>query len=1320
MQLIEKIIIYLDKRLCFRVIGFSVLLTLLMILEPSYCFASFSLPDSKLAWKNRNIDGHKLTVYCLYSDSRGLVWQGTNNGLYMFDGVASHNVGGKHLEGFQIFAITEKDDVIYLGTNNGLYKYEFKTGKILPLKGYSPKEIRSLLWDNDKLWIGGLYGIYVYDSRTGNLVNHSEGLPDKSVYSILRDGRGIIYVGTYNGLARWDSSRKRFTGIPLILNSENINNIFVNCLIESDDSSFIYVGSGHLLLKYFPSTDRCENVPELEGNVIKCIAKSGADHLIIGTDNGLFDFHDNIYYQYRHDSRNEQTLADNEIWSVYVDSKNNIWAGHERGFSIASGSGAIRTVKLSTLSNSGEGNEIHSILRDGHGRLWLGGTNGVMCIGNDGKAKWYRHSESKNSLSNNRVRLVKEDSANHLWVLTDGGLNRYNPEDDNFDIFYVVDKDGGHRSNWVYAMEEDSDHYWIGAYLGGLHYIDKSKFGLSGATVTADKSINSEHGFGLPNSTLSNDLVNNVIKDNQGNIWVLLFRDNILLKYNDKNKKLSAFNIYNMTGGYPSKINIDNKGRIWCAFDSGAIMFKEDGKSEIIRFPNTNSSERIEAIGNVGEDVWISTQSNIWKVNGDGLTATLLPLPQKVYTAIYQDKITGNVLLGGIDEILEVDPRKLENAVELRSIKMVVKDTKEGELDLSELRMDKRGMTIPYGGKVTLVVSTLDYGPESISRYLYKLAKDKTDTIGGWVVMPEGANTITLSDLKMGDYEILVKNLGSPGAPLSIPLKVERPVVLSWWAISLYTIAGLLIIACIIIYMRRRSARVIQEEERKKTVQMAERRLNFLTAMSHDLKTPLSMIMGPVSLLKEKTENAETKRSLDIVYDNAVQLNNMIHRTLELHELNEDDEWLLINSVFDVVEFSKVIFERFKSNNPRKNFIFHASCDHILIEADAVKFESIITNLLSNSCKYSEDGSTVMCCISRKNNVLELVVSDDGLGISDKDRPYIFKRMFRASSTSKSREGSGIGLYLIKKYLEKMGGSIELTSKEGEGSSFLVSLPIHEKSAVSVLNDSNRNSENLKKVLIVEDNSQISTFVRDLLNKEYTCLIADNGRSGLAIAQSFNPDIIILDEMMPIMNGMEMAQRLKQIPRLTTVPVIMLTARNDNRTENESVQVGIDIFMSKPFDPGVLLGRIKQLLRKREEIQEDIRKDYRIRSMTDPKPIEAESIPEKQLALIAKVIEENYSDIDLNVNFLCEKCEMSHKHLYRILKKYIGMSPLDYIQNVRLQKAAILLKQHHFTVSEVCYMVGFKTPSYFTKCFTSKFGVNPSQYESSDITDVEK
>ncbi|MDE5934737.1 MAG: response regulator, partial [Muribaculaceae bacterium] len=583
---------------------------------------------------------------------------------------------------------------------------------------------------------------------------------------------------------------------------------------------------------------------------------------------------------------------------------------------------------------------------------------------------------------------------------------------------------------------------------------------------------------------------------------------------------------------------------------------------------------------------------------------------------------------------------------------------------------------------------------------------------GEWIVMPEGANTITFSDMKMGHCHLLLKKVGSPMQPLSIPLTVKAPNALSWWAICVYALIAAGVIYWVFWYTKRCNLESFREQERQTALENVERKLSFLSDISHDLKTPLSMIIGPVSLMKERAKDQESKKIFETIYDNAVRLNNMIHRTLELQHLEDADESLLILSTFDVVEFCHSVFEVFNENNPQKKFIFHASCPEILIEADAVKLESVITNLLSNACKYSDDSATISCGISKQDDNVEIVVSDDGVGIADTDQTLVFQRMFRSPATSKLREGTGLGLYLIKKYLELMKGNINLYSKEGQGTTFVVTLPISEKVRPQSPRNPESHSPDIPKILIVEDNIQIYGFIMELLGDEYTCFTAENGRSGLAIAASIIPDLIIVDEMMPIMSGLEMVRRMKQHPRLSSVPIIMLTAKTDNKTENDSIKLGIDVFMTKPFEPTALTGRISQLLKARREIKEKVR----IQAITEAetKPIEAESVNEKNLAKIAKIIEDNISDPDLNVNMLCERSGIPNKQLYRLVKKYMGTAPLDYIRRVRLQKAALLLSQNRFTVSEISYMVGFKTPSYFAKCFQSQYGVKPSQYKSED------
>lgn len=1287
-------------------------LLILALSVPFYGNSAPQLPESELSWKNVTVNSKKTAVFCLFRDSRGLMWLGTNSGLYFYDGVTTHSVGENELFGTQIYSIVEKEDKLYIGSNNGLLIYDYLSGNVSQYGTATPKEIRTMLLFDDDLWIGGLNGIIRLNLKGKSIDDYSTGLPHRSVYSILRDSRGILYVGTYSGMARWDSHAKTFRPLRIRIENTEQHSLFANCLLETEDKESIYVGGEGYLYKYSPANEHWEKVMLVESNNIKSLSNGDCGHVLIGTDNGVFDLHKDSIKHYRHDTRQELSLADNEIWCIYADEQHNVWAGHERGFSIASNSSSLRTIKLSALAHSGEGNEIHSIYRDSRDNLWFGGTNGVIRLSDDSTPHWYRHSEQSNSLSHNRVRAIYEDTDYSMWLATDGGINRYNPDKDNFDVFHVVDSIGEHNSNWVYALVEDQGYFWIGSFLIGLHYVNKDKFKKKGGTIVSDMVINADiqNTLGL---SLANNLVNDIIKDYKGNLWILLFRDNALVKYTSTTNQMLKYDIFELTGGYPTNICTDSKGRVWCAFKGGVIIFDDD-EYEIVKFPYTNSDETTLAMGKVGDGMWISTQSNVWSVDRNSLNAVLLPIPQKSYTAVYEDSINNKVYLGGTDEILEVDSGVIGITMDYKTIKMVLDDRGEGYLNLSDIKNGARGIEIPYGGSITLVVSTLNYSPETVQRYMYKLAESPTDTIDGWIVMPEGSNTITFSDLTMGDYSVLVKTVGSPAAPISIPLTVKPPLALSWWAIFLYIIIALGIIYWVVWYTRKKNIRVFQEQERQTALENVERKLSFLSTISHDLKTPLSMILGPVSLMKERTKDPESKKSLETVYDNAVRLNNMIHRTLELQRLEDTDENLLILSIFDVVEFCKGVFEVFKENNPQKNFIFHTSNSQILIEADAVKFESVITNLLSNACKYSDEGATISLGISKQNDNVEIVVSDDGVGISDIDQSLVFQRMFRAPATSKLREGTGLGLYLIKKYLELMGGNINLYSKEGQGTSFVVTLPISEK--VIPKNYKNRLTEDSDKpkILIVEDNLQISGFIMDILKDKFTYLSAENGRSGLAIAASFVPDLIIIDEMMPIMSGLEMVKRMKQNPRLASIPTIMLTAKSDNKTENESIKIGIDVFMTKPFEPLALFGRINQLLKGRTEIKECVR--IQTIAEAESKPIEAESINEKSLAKIAKIIEDNISDPDLNVNLLCEKSGIPNKQLYRLIKKYMGVPPLDYIRSVRLQKAAVLLSQHRFTVAEISYMVGFKTPSYFAKCFQNQFGVKPSQYQSDDET----
>lgn len=552
-------------------IWFRVLLALIAVAGVSprgWCAPQ--LPEPELSWKNVTVEGKKTAVFCIFRDSRGIVWLGTNNGLYFYDGVTAHPVGKAELYGTQVYSIAEKNDTLYIGCNNGLLTYDYTTGIINESDTPAPREIRVLLLVDDALWIGGLNGICKLDLRDGALKDYSKGLPHKSVYSILRDSRGVLYAGTYDGLARWNSNAEKFIPLEVKTGNDSHNNtLFVNCLLEADDKESIYIGGEGFLLKYTPANEIWEKLPGVEDNNIKSLSKGDAGHILIGTDNGVFDMTADSIKHFRHDSRQELSLGDNEIWCIYADGEHNIWTGHERGFSIASNSSYIRTLKLSTLAHSGEGNEIHSIYRDSKDNIWFGGTNGVIRLESNATPSWYRHSGTPKSLSHNRVRAIHEDAEHNMWFATDAGINRFDREKDNFDVFHIVDRNGEHNSNWVYALVEDGDHFWIGSFLNGLHYVDKSKFGTGDGLITADMSINTD----TEPLKLTNDLVNDVIKDRNGDIWILLFRDNILTRLNPATEHTDTYDIFALTGGYPTHISTDRSGKVWCAFNNTSVIF---------------------------------------------------------------------------------------------------------------------------------------------------------------------------------------------------------------------------------------------------------------------------------------------------------------------------------------------------------------------------------------------------------------------------------------------------------------------------------------------------------------------------------------------------------------------------------------------------------------------------------------------------------------------------------------------------------------------------------------------------------------------------
>ena len=586
-----------------------------------------------------------------------------------------------------------------------------------------------------------------------------------------------------------------------------------------------------------------------------------------------------------------------------------------------------------------------------------------------------------------------------------------------------------------------------------------------------------------------------------------------------------------------------------------------------------------------------------------------------------------------------------------------------------------------------------------------------------------------------------MSKLDAHGKPSEKTYALDIHIIPPWyytpWAKAVYVLLCLVLILWTINFFRVKNRLKLERLEKEKILEQSQAKMEFFTNLSHDLKTPLSMIIAPISRMLPAIKDPQEKKQLEQVQHNAMKLNSLIHQGLDFNRVDSGNNALLILSQIELVSFVRGLFALYAEEKAREKqltFDFHTDREKIYIQMDAIKLESILDNLLSNAVKYTPEGGSVTLRleIPGEEKDVRISVSDTGIGVPRQDQPYIFQRFFQSPKTAGKKEGTGIGLYLVKTYTELHGGSVLLTSEENKGTTVTLNLPVGspEQMSVDVLSEpvaseqetalveaetavsassssaAETASPEAPLILIVDDTPEIAGFIYQILHAKYRCRIAENGKIGVEMAMELSPDLIIADVMMPVMDGLEMVRRLKKHIPTSTIPIILLTAKNDKETELESIRLNIEAFIPKPFEPDILLSRVEQLLAAWEMHETKAR----IEALATPKEIEAVSYDEKFLANIIHLIEEHISDSELNVNALCEWTGTNNKQMYRKMKQLTGMTPVEYIKSIRMKKAAMLLKQQKFTVAEVMYMVGFSNHSYFSKCFQAEFGVTPKQY----------
>ena len=520
-----------------------------------------------------------------------------------------------------------------------------------------------------------------------------------------------------------------------------------------------------------------------------------------------------------------------------------------------------------------------------------------------------------------------------------------------------------------------------------------------------------------------------------------------------------------------------------------------------------------------------------------------------------------------------------------------------------------------------------------------------------------------------------------------------------------------------------------KRKETEKLLELDRIKTEFFTNISHEFRTPLTLIIGPLEKLMDNDQMESVQREYNLIHKNAKKLLSLINQLLDLSSIDAGKMKLEVEN-FDFINFIKGILASFQSLAEVKNIKieFHSDKENLELYIDKDKMEKIISNLLSNALKFSSENGHILVSVFKKDSKVEISVEDDGIGIAEQDIKNIFNRFYKSKSSS-IQEGTGIGLALVKELVEMHYGTIKVKSRINEGTQFHIEIPQQEdlykkflvtgKPEVKIkLKPTSQKIEEEEKIeneinldtpriLVVEDNIDLLNFITENISKQYTVYKSSNGKQGLQKAFEIIPDLIISDIKMPEMDGIELCQKIKSDERTNHIPVILLTARSTLENKMEGLETGADDYITKPFKVQELRVRVNNLIEQRKKLREQFRKEF----LLEPKDIKVASADEKFLNRILEILEQNYINENFTSDEFSKKAGLSRMQLHRKLHALTDQSSSEFIRNFRLKRALKLLSAKKGNISEIAFEVGFSNPSYFTECFKGLFGFSPSEYQ---------
>lgn len=852
-------------------------------------------------------------------------------------------------------------------------------------------------------------------------------------------------------------------------------------------------------------------------------------------------------------------------------------------------------------------------------------------------------------------------------------------------------------------------------------------------------------------------------EDNQGNLWI--GTENAIYQYSLSKGELKKFQ------GSADMINdlaVAPDGTIFCITEALEFQyFSPEGEGHTIRKGENYSSVLIAPDGKV----WVATlegnvysyhpqtkvisrEENACNTNGDAIKGMeidnlghlwILADPyvkeynptnhsfrilynsdrfiQVDYFLSIRKMKDGTICLGGIGAFCLITP-SAELDQSPNDIKPVISSIKiDGKTQITGINTRQIELN-PDNINVEISFSTLEHLHAGQISYAYRLK----GWDASWKSLPPGVNTAYFTKLPKGNYTLEIKATDIHGCwaqPISC-LQINRLPAWyeTWWAYALYMLSFILIAAGVIKFYFNRLHRKQQEQLEEQLTQM---KFRFFTNVSHDLRTPLTLIITPLSSLLSEMQDGKLKQQLSSIYRNAEELLQLVNQLLDFRKLEVSEEKLNLTNA-DISEFVTTTCEAFKSyaNNKQIRFSVIPLKQTFYMYLDRDKVHRILYNLLNNAFKFTPPEGRIDVFFKMENRggiqYVCIIVQNTGQEIAADELPHIFDRYYQigANTHRQATAGSGIGLHIVKEYVAMHQGFIEVESNKEEGTEFCIYLPTNlvdkrllprEENIPDESGATETNSSDARKtILIVEDNEEFRQFMYQQLSQEYQVWEASNGEEAEAIANEKEVDIIVSDVMMPGMDGFELCLRLKENMKTSHIFIILLTARTGDENELAGYQSGADCYLTKPFNMDILKNRIQHLL----ALQQKRKQIFLSGIEVNAEDLTSSKVDERFLEKAIELVEKNLDNSDYSVEAFSDDMCMSRMNLYRKLQIITGQKPTEFIRSIRLKKAAGLLTHTELTVIEISEKVGFATPSYFSKCFKEMFGVLPTQYHSQD------